>query len=140
LQIFIEEAQLVGIEVHAWVHMFYWRMDNNDIMLPWHNGPTIWAELMEAYLRRQSQRLALISGRSVRPGYEQLDDSRRGGEIRAEMLEQAADLFARGCDTDELSKLLRSGGFKTQRLPDGNLDRRDPARGRRAAGFLADGL
>jgi uncharacterized lipoprotein YddW (UPF0748 family) len=121
LQIFIEEAQLVGIEVHAWVHMFYWRMDNNDIMLPWHNGPTIWAELMETYLRRQSQRLGLISGRSVRPGYEQLDDSRRGGEIRAELLEQAADLFARGCDTDELSTLLRSGGFKPNGSPMGTL-------------------
>lgn len=112
LQIFIEEAQMVGIEVHAWVHMFYWRMDNNDIMLPWHNGPTVWGELMESYLRRQSQRISLLSGRSVRPGYEQLEDARRGNEIRPDTLEQAADLFARGCDTDELSRLLQSNGFK----------------------------
>ena len=117
LQIFIEEANLMGIEVHAWVHMFYWRMDNADVMLPWHNGPTIWGELMETYLRRQSQRLGLLTGRSVRPGYESLEDSRRGKEIRPETLEAAADLFARGCDTDELSKLLRAAGFKTNGHP-----------------------
>ncbi len=122
LQIFIEEGQLVGIEVHAWVHMFYWRMDNNDIMLPWHNGPTVWAELMETYLRRQSQRLGLLAGRSIRPGYEALEESRRGSaEIRPETLEAAADLFARGCDTNELSRLLRSAGFKTGGHPFGTL-------------------
>jgi uncharacterized lipoprotein YddW (UPF0748 family) len=121
LQIFIDEAQLVGIEVHAWVHMFYWRMDNNDIMLPWHNGPTIWGELMEAYLRRQAQRLALLSGRSVRPGYEQLEDARRGQEIRPETLERAADLFARGCDTRALSTLLKEAGFKPAGRPMGTL-------------------
>jgi uncharacterized lipoprotein YddW (UPF0748 family) len=121
LQIFIEEAQLVGIEVHAWVHMFYWRMDNNDIMLPWHNGPTVWGELMETYLRRQAQRLALLSGRSVRPGYEGLEDARRGGDIRSETLILAADLFAQNCDTDELSTLLRSAGFKPGGRPMGTL-------------------
>lgn len=121
LSIFIEEGQLVGIEVHAWVHMFYWRMDNNDIMLPWHDGPTIWGELMETYLRRQSARLRLLSGRSVRPGYESLEDSRRGGEIRPETLDQAADLFARGCDTEQLSVLLRQAGLKPGGRPIGTL-------------------
>jgi uncharacterized lipoprotein YddW (UPF0748 family) len=121
LQIFIEEAQVVGIEVHAWIHMFYWRMDNNDIMLPWHDGPTIWGELMEAYLLRQSQRLALLSGRSVRPGYEQLENARRGGEIRSETLQQAADLFARGCDTERLSSLLHEAGVRANGHPIGTL-------------------
>jgi uncharacterized lipoprotein YddW (UPF0748 family) len=121
LQIFIEEAQLDGIEVHAWIHMFYWRMDNNDIMLPWHNGPTIWGELMESYLRRQSQRLGLLEGRSVRPGYEQLEDSRRGTGIRPETIEKAADLFARGCDTDELSKILHAAGLRPNGHPMGTL-------------------
>lgn len=121
LQIFIEEAQLLGIEVHAWVHLFYWRMDNDDIMLPWHNGPTVWAELMETYLRRQSQRLALISDRSVRPGYEQLEEARRGSGISSETIEQAADLFARGCDTRQLSRLLRSAGLKPNGQPIGTL-------------------
>lgn len=114
LQIFIEEAQLVGIEVHAWVHMFYWRMDNNDIMLGWHNGPTVWAELMENYLRRQSQRLELLSGRSIRPGYEQAERQRRAGEISSRVLEQAADIFAQGCDIKALSALLRANGFRPE--------------------------
>ncbi len=121
LQIFIEEAQLVGIEVHAWVHMFYWRMDNNDIMLSWHNGPSVWAELMETFLRRQAQRVELLSGRSVRPGYEQADQQRRGGEITSATLEKAADIFAKGCDVRALATLLRENGIRTQGHPMGTL-------------------
>lgn len=121
LQIFIEEAQLLGIEIHAWVHLFYWRMDNDDIMLPWHNGPTVWAELMETYLRRQSQRLALLSDRSVRPGYETLEEARRGPGIRPETIDQAADLFAKGCDSRELSRILRAAGITSNGRPIGTL-------------------
>ncbi len=121
LQIFIEEAQLVGIEVHAWVHLFYWRMDNNDIMLSWHNGPTVWAELMETYLRRQASRLELLSGRSVRPGYEQAEQQRRGSEITSSTLEKAADIFAKGSDVRALSTLLRENGLRPANHPMGTL-------------------
>lgn len=121
LQIFIEEGQMVGIEVHAWVHMFYWRMDNSDVMLDWHNGPTIWGELMESYLRRQAERLALLHGRSVRPGYEAAERQLEAGRIQPEALLQAADLFARGCDTTELSRLLRSQGLRPGLRPIGAL-------------------
>lgn len=121
LQIFIEEGQLVGIEVHAWVHMFYWRMDNNDIMLSWHNGGSVWAELMETYLRRQSERLELVSGRSVRPGYEQAEQQRRGGDISSQVLDKAADIFAQGCDVRALSALLRENGFRPDGRPMGVL-------------------
>ena len=39
LTIFIEEGELANVRIHAWVHAFYWRMDNSDVMLRWHNGP-----------------------------------------------------------------------------------------------------
>lgn len=122
LQIFIEEAQVAGIEVHAWVHMFYWRMDNSDVMYSWHNGPTIWGPLMEEYLRKQSSRLRLLTGRSVRPGYEQAEALKMGGaRITPETLEQAANLFRHGCDTNRLSQLLRDDGLKPANHPFGTM-------------------
>ena len=121
LQIFIEEGQLKGIEVHAWVHMFYWRMDNNDIMLPWHNGPSLWGRLMEEYLEKQAERLAFIQDSSVRPGYEQVAAKALGDDVPVEMLQEAADLFAQGCDTNQLETLLDEYDYRSNGHPMGVL-------------------
>ncbi len=121
LQIFIEEGQAAGIEVHAWVHMFYWRMDNSDIMLPWHNGPTLWGHLMEEYLREQAQRLSFVQDSTVRPGYESLVEKTLGGDLPVSVLDQAADLFAVGCDTQQLERLLSQNGVDSDGNPIGAL-------------------
>ncbi|MDQ7824754.1 MAG: family 10 glycosylhydrolase [Candidatus Eremiobacteraeota bacterium] len=57
LQIFIDEAAPLGIKVHAWVHNFYWKMDNSDIVLPWHTGMTAWNGLLVEYLKSQKKLL-----------------------------------------------------------------------------------
>ena len=121
LQIFIEEGQIQGIEVHAWVHMFYWRMDNNDIMLSWHNGPSLWGHLMEDYLRKQAERLALVQDASVRPGYEQVAMESLGSDLPVELLLEAADLFSQGCDTNQLEALLDEYDVKSDGHPMGAL-------------------
>lgn len=112
LSIFIEEAGLAGIEVHAWVHMFYWRMDNSDIMLPWHNGPTLWAELMESYLRSQSK---LIKLRMDQPKLG--DDKQKVPAIRPEVIDKAAEVFHRSCDVVKLEKILQEAGISAQGHP-----------------------
>jgi uncharacterized lipoprotein YddW (UPF0748 family) len=121
LQIFIEEGQASGIEVHAWVHMFYWRMDNNDIMLDWHNGPSLWSNLMEKYLRRQAERLALVQDSSVRPGYEQVAASSLGEDIPVDLLLAAADLFSKGCNTIQLEEMLADYDIEADGHPLGAL-------------------
>jgi uncharacterized lipoprotein YddW (UPF0748 family) len=123
LQIFIEEGQANGIEVHAWVHMFYWRMDNNDIMLNWHNGPTLWGHLMEQYLREQAERLALIQDSSVRPGYEQVAAKSLGDDIPVDLLLAAADLFSVGCNTVQLEEMLADYDLEANGHPMGTLIR-----------------
>ena len=121
LQIFIEEGQASGIEVHAWVHMFYWRMDNNDIMLDWHNGPSLWGNLMEQYLRRQAERLALVQDVSVRPGYEQVAAQTLGDDLPVTLLMQAAELFSQGCNTVELENMLAEYDIEAEGHPIGTL-------------------
>jgi len=121
LQIFIEEGQLAGIEVHAWVHLFYWRMDNNDVMLPWHNGPSLWGQLMSEYLKDQKARLSIVQGKDVRPGYEAVVESELDGDIPLEALARAAELFERGCDTVELEEMLREYDIESEGHPIGTL-------------------
>ena len=121
LQIFVEEGQAAGIEVHAWVHLFYWRMDNTDIMLPWHNGPTLWGDLMDQYLLAQAERLAVVQGKTVRPGYEQIAERELGKDISIETIRQAADIFSRGCDTNELERMLIQAGIESDGHPIGTL-------------------
>ena len=136
LQIFIEEAQLAGVDVHAWVHLFYWRMDNTDIMLDWHNGPTLWGQLMERYLRNQAERIALIQRRSVKPGYEKAEDAKLGDDIRIDLISQAADLFSVGCDTKELERLLNAAKIETDGHPIGTLIAKVIAAGGERPDFL----
>lgn len=121
LQIFIEEGQAAGIEVHAWVHMFYWRMDNNDIMLGWHNGPSLWGNLMADYLNKQADRLSLVQGVSIKPGYEQVALQSLDGDVPVEALREAARLFSEGCDTVALEELLAEYDFRSDGHPLGKL-------------------
>lgn len=136
LQIFIEEGQAAGIEVHAWVHLFYWRMDNNDIMLSWHNGPTLWGKLMENYLRGQIDRLSFTQGSDSRPGYEELVSKELKGDLSIEVMGQAADLFRAGCDTVQLEELLDKHDIKSDGHPIGTLIARIIAAGGERPDFL----
>ncbi len=121
LQIFIEEGQAAGIEVHAWVHMFYWRMDNNDVMLGWHNGPSLWGRLMHRYLEAQAERLSFTQGVDARPGYESLVEKELNGELPLKALKEASSLFRNGCDTVQLEALLKGYGIESDGHPIGAL-------------------
>lgn len=121
LQIFIEEGQAAGIEVHAWVHLFYWRMDNNDIMLDWHDGPTLWGHLMAEYLKQQVKRLAVVQDKTVRPGYEPVVAKNLQGDLPLQVLRDAARLFSTGCDTEELERLLSENKIESDGHPIGTL-------------------
>ena len=57
LQIFIDEARVAGVAVHAWVHLFYWRMDNDDVYLPWQRARSLWDPLLIAWLEEQGSAL-----------------------------------------------------------------------------------
>lgn len=116
LQIFIDEAQQVGIAVHAWIHMYYWRMDNNDIMLSWHNGPSIWAELMADYLLQQVQVLSRVSSspRQVSSSLARTPLSHPQIEL---VVKKAADIFSKGCDVDDLTQVLKQAGFRVDGHP-----------------------
>lgn len=91
LQIFIDEAQTQGIEVHAWVHMFYWKMDNPGAHLAWHSAPSCWSRLTTAYLQEQAKLL------KSRPGV--------APETVALLLE-SAQLLSRTTEAKELESLL----------------------------------
>lgn len=136
LQIFIEEGQAQGIEVHAWVHLFYWRMDNNDIMLPWHDGPSLWGTLMEQYLREQEERLSLVQAQDVRPGYEPVVAESLNGDLPLEVVAEAADLFSTGCDTRRLEEILAEHDIESDGHPIGTLIARIIASGGQRPDFL----
>lgn len=121
LQIFIEEGSLAGIEVHAWAHMFYWRMDNTEVMLPWHNGPSVWNELMEQYLREQATAL------KDKPG--------AAPDTVAMMLE-AAELFARSSEGRELEEILTRHGLDPEGRPMGIMLRQALRAGAEKPDFL----
>ncbi|MEW6284294.1 MAG: hypothetical protein AB1758_37110, partial [Candidatus Eremiobacterota bacterium] len=91
LQIFIDEGRNQGIEVHAWCHMFYWKMDNTEAMLPWHSGPSLWNELMVEYLRREAARL---------------DGKATAAPDTVALMREAAGLYETSSEGRELSKIL----------------------------------
>ncbi|MHC9543784.1 MAG: hypothetical protein AB9903_30085 [Vulcanimicrobiota bacterium] len=91
LQIFIDEAAEKNIKVHAWVHAFYWKMDNRDIVLPWHTGMTVWNGLLVEYLdsqRRYFKTQGNVSSRTL------------------DLLKECSDLFSRTYDDFELERIL----------------------------------
>lgn len=121
LQIFIEEGQAKGIEVHAWVHLYYWRMDNNNIMLSWHDGPSLWGFLMANYLENQLERLSFVQDNTVRPGFEKKSRDGLAPDIPIQVLKDCAALFSSGCDTKQLERILSAAGRPSHGHPIGTL-------------------
>jgi uncharacterized lipoprotein YddW (UPF0748 family) len=91
LQIFIEEGAQLGINVHAWVHVFYWKMDNLGIVLPWHTGMTLWNDLLVEYLNGQKK---LLESKSPPPAK------------TIALLRECSELFGRTYDDFEFQKIL----------------------------------
>lgn len=95
LQIFIEEGAPLGIKVHAWMHMLYWRMDNREIILPWHRGVTVWNGMVVDYLNSEKKR---FEGQGTQ--------SRK----TISLLSDCSSLFSRTYDDYELERILDKYG------------------------------
>ena len=121
LQIFIDEARPLGIEIHAWCHAFYWKMDNTSVMLPWHSGESLWNDLLAAWLRGEATRLK---------------DSPVAAPATRTLLSEAADLFDRTSEPRELEKILARHGVPHGGNPLGALVRQALRAGAREPGFL----
>jgi uncharacterized lipoprotein YddW (UPF0748 family) len=52
LTMFIDEGRRRGVGIHAWVHAFYWRSDNESFRRQGQDGATLYDDLMAAYLDR----------------------------------------------------------------------------------------
>lgn len=91
LQIFIQEATPLGIKVHAWVHAFYWKMDNREIILPWHRGTTVWNGLLIEYLT--GERKHFISQKNT-------------PQKMISLFDDCIKLFSRTYDDFEFEKIL----------------------------------
>ncbi len=121
LQIFIDEARPLGIQVHAWCHAFYWKMDNTSVMLPWHSGPSMWNDLMATWLRTEGERLQGSPGAAP--------------ETLA-LMEEAAQLYDRTSDDRELEKILNRHRVPHEGHPMGALLRQALRAGARSPDFL----
>jgi uncharacterized lipoprotein YddW (UPF0748 family) len=124
LQIFVDEARLQGIEVHAWAHMYYWRMDNPGANLPWHGAPSLWSQMMVAYLRTQADRLAQLPGAAPET---------------VNLLRDAANLLTRTTESTELESLLTRHHFPVEGRPLGMLLRTALRAGAEPPDFLLMG-
>lgn len=124
LQIFIDEAQDQGIEVHAWTHMFYWKMDNPGANLAWHAGPSLWSQLLVKYLRTQADRLA------TQP---------QAAPDTVRLLREAASLLTRTTESKELDELLARYHFPVEGKPLGTLLRTALRAGAERPAFLLMG-
>ncbi len=91
LQIFIEEGQAKGIEVHAWVQ------------------------------ENQMERLSFVQDNTVRPGIEKKSREVLAPDIPVQVLKECAELFSRGCDTKQLERILNAAGRPSQGHPIGTL-------------------
>jgi len=105
LQIFIDEADAQGIAVHAWVHLFYWRMDNEDVYQPWHRTPSLWDDLLHDYLVKERDALA----------------ERYEGETLRKAIDKMLPTIKDGIDNRLLSQSLREAGIESNGHPLGTL-------------------
>ena len=101
LEVFIQEGRSLGIDIHAWTHLFYWKMDNPSAMLPWHNSPSLWSQMMVEYLRSQAPKVSV--------------------KATADLMLAAADLLTSTTDGRTLARLLASHGTDPKRGPLGAL-------------------
>lgn len=106
LQIVIDEASQHDIEVHAWVHMFYWRMDNDDIFKPWQRARSIWDDLLVAWMSEQCTSLAR---QRAQPALQQV------------LERSAASIRSGGVDGRALSAILQQAGYDSGGRPLGRL-------------------
>ncbi len=121
LQIFIDEARPLGIEIHAWCHAFYWKMDNTAVMLPWHSGESLWNDLLASWLRREAARL---------------EASPAADGATPSLLNEAAGLFDRTNDPRKLERILDRHGVAHGGSPLGALVREALRAGAQEPGFL----
>lgn len=124
LQIFTDEALQRGIEVHAWTHMFYWKMDNPGANLAWHAAPSLWSALMVQYLRGEATRL------EKRP---------EAAPETVALLRDAADLLTRTTEAKEMEDLLEEHHLPPQGRPLGLLLRTALRAGAQHPDFLLMG-
>ena len=121
LQIFIDEGRQLGLEVHAWTHCFYWKMDNTEAMLPWHNAPGLWSGLVVNWLKSQAERLK---------------DSPGAAPDTLALMREAAQLMEKTTDSRELEKVLKAHHLNPEGRPLGILVRQALRAGAERPGFL----
>jgi uncharacterized lipoprotein YddW (UPF0748 family) len=124
LQLLIDEADGAGIAVHAWMHMFYWRMDNDDVYRPWQRAASIWDPLLVIWMGRQA-------------GY--LKEHYKRPDLQSVLAEMMASIRAGGVDGRELSAILRRHRIDPEGRPLGVLIHALMAEGCPAPDFLLIG-
>jgi uncharacterized lipoprotein YddW (UPF0748 family) len=105
LQIFIDEANSEGIAVHAWVHCFYWRMDNDNVYSPWQYTASMWDDLLRDYLSQQADALSKRYDPNVKP------------LIKACRQAAASITPQTGVNSPELTRILAANGYDSQGRP-----------------------
>lgn len=121
LQIFIQEGREQGIQVHAWCHMFYWRMDNTTAMLSWHSGPSLWNELMVDYLNREASRL---------------EGKPEAAPETIAIMREVAKLYQTSSEAREVSRILARHGLPDRGSPMGTVLRQALRAGAEPPDFL----
>lgn len=124
LQIFIDEARPYGIAIHAWCHAFYWKMDNTAVMNPWYSGPSMWNDLLAAWLREEAGRLQGSPG---------------AAPATVAMMREAAELYDRTSEDRELERILERHRVPHDGHPMGALLRQALRAGARSPEFLLPG-
>ncbi|MHB2021658.1 MAG: hypothetical protein ACYCW6_32425, partial [Candidatus Xenobia bacterium] len=121
LQIFIDEGRKVGVKVHAWCHMFYWHMDNSDVVPSWKEGRTAWDDLLMGWLRKEHDLLAA-----------------KGAETAALVtaLDQARAIVLRGYNGSLMDQVLEAAHIPNQHNPLGSLVKAVMAAGGDSPDFL----
>lgn len=121
LQILIDEAKYYGIEVHAWCHAFYWKMDNTAVMQPWFDGPSMWNDLLANWLLKESVRLE--NNHAVSPQ-------------TISLMREAAAVCADTCGCRDIERLLNKYRIRHSGHPFGTLIREAMNAGAKEPDFL----
>lgn len=123
LQIFIDEGFEAGLQVHAWTHLFYWRMDNDGVYPAWQKGASLWDDMLAKWLQDQADALA---GNATH------------GAL-APVIRRAAASVATGVDSEALTRILGQAGYDSHGHPLSRLVHELMQAGRPAPPFLLIG-